>query len=62
MKIKPLYLLTILLWVAYIVWEIVLRIWAASQPLPFVRHDLMIIVPFLAMLSLASYLKYTGRL
>ena len=50
---------TIVLIIAYIIWEIAVRIWSKSQGGAIIRVDLMIIYPILVILIIISlYQKF----
>ena len=49
---------TIVLFIAYIIWEIAVRIWSKSQAGAIIRVDLMIIYPILVILIIISLYQY----
>jgi len=49
---------TIVLIIAYIIWEIAVRLWSKSQAGAIIRVDLMIIYPILVILIIISLYQY----
>jgi len=49
---------TIVLIIAYIIWEIAVRLWSKSQGGAIIRVDLMIIYPILVILIIISLYQY----
>ncbi len=49
---------TIAFFVLYVVWEIVVQIWAMSETGPIIRADLILIYPILIVLILISTIQY----
>ena len=57
-------IVTIVLIIAYILWEIVIRIWSKTQPSSggaLIRVDLMIIYPVLLILIIISLYQFFKR-
>lgn len=58
MKLTLFQKITISLLVVYVIWEIVVQIWAQSEETPIIRVDLIFIYPVLLLFILISMYHY----
>jgi len=57
MKLTTIQKITIFLLILYVIWEIVVQIWATSEKTPIIRADLAFIYPILAVFMLISIVQ-----